>query len=183
MRRPLSPKLTKLKIFTQTLMAGIGLMKVNKSSRHPKITGDFAERLVLYWLSKYGFECSYVDHTGIDIIARNPHTNELVGISVKGRSRSTGTEETDVTIPKKNFGKAEVACKAFGCIPYFAIVVDAADKIYVFILSMKHLLKICPVTKSSAGWHMRKKHIAAYLKDPSIMVVNFKHQTIKWWGS
>ena len=48
-------------------------MRVNKSSRHTKITGDFGETLVLYWLSKYGFECAPVDHTGIDIIARNPH--------------------------------------------------------------------------------------------------------------
>ncbi len=39
-------------------------MELSKSSRHSKITGDFAEHLVLYWLSKYGFECAKVDHTG-----------------------------------------------------------------------------------------------------------------------
>ena len=58
-------------------------MEINKSSRHSKITGNFAESLVLYWLSKYGFECALVDHTGLDVIARNSHTNELMGISVK----------------------------------------------------------------------------------------------------
>jgi len=42
-------------------------MEIKKSSRHSKTTGDFAERLVLYWLSKYGFECTYVDHVGVDI--------------------------------------------------------------------------------------------------------------------
>lgn len=62
--------------------------KIAKRSRHSKITGDFAERLVLYWLSKYGFECAFVDHTGLDVIARNPHTGELMGISVKSRARS-----------------------------------------------------------------------------------------------
>ena len=67
-------------------------MKISKSSRHSKITGDFAERLILHWLSKYGFECAYVDHTGLDIIARNPSTDELMGISVKSRSRSAGDE-------------------------------------------------------------------------------------------
>lgn len=46
-------------------------MEINKSTRHSKITGDFSESLVLYWLSKYGFECALVDHTGIDIIANN----------------------------------------------------------------------------------------------------------------
>ena len=45
-------------------------MKLNKCSRHSKIAGDFGETLILYWLSKYGFECALVDHTGIDIIAR-----------------------------------------------------------------------------------------------------------------
>ena len=64
------------------------MIDISKSSRHAKITGDFGEALVLYWLSKYGFECARVDHTGIDLIARNPHTQELMGISVKSRSRN-----------------------------------------------------------------------------------------------
>jgi hypothetical protein len=63
-------------------------MKIQKSSRHSKITGDFAESLILYWLSKYGFESAKVDHTGIDLIARNTVTNEVMGISVKSRSRN-----------------------------------------------------------------------------------------------
>ncbi len=35
---------------------------INKSTRHSKNTGDFAENLVLYILSKHGFECANVDH-------------------------------------------------------------------------------------------------------------------------
>src|SRR5450759_1235279 len=99
-------------------------MEVNKSSRHSKITGNFAESLVLYWLSKYGFECALVDHTGLDVIARNRHTNELMGISVKARSRNTGTEGQYVSIPNDNFPKLGAACEAFGCSPYFALVID-----------------------------------------------------------
>src|SRR5262249_20687715 len=57
-----------------------------KSSRHSKIAGDFAEALVLYWLSKYGYECARVDHTGIDLIAREPD-GPVMGISVKCRDR------------------------------------------------------------------------------------------------
>ena len=94
-------------------------MKINKSTRHAKITGDFGEAFVLYWLSKYGFECALVDHTGIDIIARNPHTQEVMGISVKSRSRNEGTENDSISIPNDNFAKAEAACAAFGCVPYF----------------------------------------------------------------
>ncbi|MEW6067034.1 MAG: hypothetical protein AB1610_01865 [Nitrospirota bacterium] len=54
-------------------------MKITKSSRHSKITGNFAESLILYWLSKYGFECAKVEHTGIDIIARKPNLNTVMG--------------------------------------------------------------------------------------------------------
>ncbi|MCK7508599.1 MAG: hypothetical protein MZV70_34100 [Desulfobacterales bacterium] len=86
-----------------------------------------------------------VDHTGIDIIARNPHTElALVGISVKCRSRSTGTESTHVRIDRGDFNKMSAACEAFDCVPFFAIVVDAADTICGFILSMEHLLNASP---------------------------------------
>lgn len=113
-------------------------MRINKSTRHAKIAGDFGEALVLYWLSKYGFECAFVDHTGIDIIVRNPHTQEIMGISVKTRTRSEGAESEYVSIPNESFDKAEAACKSFGCVPYFAIVVDAGDTVTGFILSMAH---------------------------------------------
>ncbi len=80
-------------------------MEISKSSRHSKITGDFGEALVLYWLSKHGFECARIDRTGIDLIARNPHTSEVMGISVKGRSRNPGKEDTTVRIAKKIYKK------------------------------------------------------------------------------
>jgi Holliday junction resolvase-like predicted endonuclease len=88
-------------------------MIVNKSSRHSKITGDFAESIVLYWLSKYGFECAKVDHTGIDLIAKNPKTQELMGISVKSRSRNTGKEGQYIGIQNHNFEKVDFACQVF----------------------------------------------------------------------
>jgi Holliday junction resolvase-like predicted endonuclease len=88
-------------------------MEISKSSRHSKITGDFGEALVLYWLSKHGFECARIDHTGIDLIARNPHTSEVMGISVKGRSRNPGKEDTTVRIAKEDLQKAQEACIAF----------------------------------------------------------------------
>ena len=43
-------------------------MRISKSSWHSKITGDLGEALVLYWLSKHGFECARVDHTGNDAV-------------------------------------------------------------------------------------------------------------------
>src|SRR5215208_3694943 len=120
------------------------MMDIRKSPRHSKITGDYGEALVLYWLSKYGFECARVDHTGIDLIARNRHTRELMGISVKSRSRSKGTERSSLRIPSGNFEKANRACDEFGCVSYFVIVIDAGDATQGFVLPMAHLLKLYP---------------------------------------
>jgi Holliday junction resolvase-like predicted endonuclease len=157
-------------------------MEMSKSSRHSKITGDFAESLVLYWLSKYGFECAAVDHTGIDLIAKNPKNNELMGISVKSRSRNAGKESEFVSIKNDNFEKAKNACKAFGCIPYFAIVVDAGDKIIAFILSMAELEKIAPKGQTTCSWKMNPKSLEQYRNNPNIIIFEFTHQTHRWFG-
>jgi len=156
-------------------------MKINKSTRHAKITGNFGEAVVLYWLSKYGFECAPVDHTGIDIIARNPHTQEIMGISVKSRSRSEGSEEEYVSIRNDNFAKAEAACAAFGCVPYFAIVVDAGQIIRGFILPMSHLLTLFPKGKTASGWKMTEQYLKRYEDDPEIKMFEFETKTTKWW--
>jgi len=119
-------------------------MTMQKSTRHSKITGDFGEALILYWLSKHGFECARVDHTGIDIIATVPKSEERWGISVKCRSRAAGTENEYLGVPAADFAKAQKACKAFGCVPYFGVVVDMGSKVLAFILSMKHFRAIAP---------------------------------------
>jgi len=52
-----------------------------KRSRHSKIAGDFGEMLVLYYLSRYGFECARIDHTGIDLLARSADESRPRGIT------------------------------------------------------------------------------------------------------
>jgi len=156
-------------------------MKINKSSRHPKITGNFGEDLVLYWLSKHGFECANIDHTGIDIIARNPVTKELMGISVKSRSQSEGKEEDHMNISNDNFDKVQMACDAFGCKPYFAIVFDSREKIRVFILSMDEMIRIHPPGKSVSVWPMSKKKVEEYYNNKEIKIFEFSHKTHRWW--
>ena len=156
-------------------------MEINKSTRHSKITGDFTESLILYWLSKYGFECALVDHTGIDIIAYNPHTKERMGISVKSRSRNTGTEGQYLSIPNSNFEKVQAACDAFGCIPYFAIVIDEGNDIHAFITSMKHLLKLHPMKEKVSGWKMSRQWVGKYYSDQEIKTFHFSHKTTTWW--
>lgn len=83
-----------------------------KSSRHSKITGNFGEALILYWLSKRGFECANVDHTGIDLIARRPSSQEVLGISVKCRSRTEARDEAGVNLLHANDKKIEDTCRA-----------------------------------------------------------------------
>ena len=57
-----------------------------KGTRHQKIIGGFGELLLCNWLSRSGFEVAVVDHTGIDIIAYEPHSQKRLGITVKSRS-------------------------------------------------------------------------------------------------
>lgn len=155
-------------------------MKISKSTRHSKIAGDYFEHFVLYWLSKYGFECARVDHTGIDLIANNPNTDEKIGISVKGRTRTKGTEKGHVKIPIGNIKKTEAACKAFGCNPYFAIVVDAESIARCFILSLPSLIKISPPTRVGINWSMTDKAIKKYYKDKAITIIEFTSHVKRW---
>jgi hypothetical protein len=157
-------------------------MEIRKSTRHAKIAGDFGEALVLYWLSKFGFECALVDHTGIDIIARHPDRDEVMGISVKSRTRVPGTESTVLSIGVGNLTRADAACAAFKCKPYFAMVVDARDLIQVFVVSKERLLKS---RKDGGGvyWKMSDRLRAEYEVDKDVMRFELRTSTLRWWGA
>jgi hypothetical protein len=145
----------------------------SKRSNHSKITGDFAEALVLYWLSKYGFGCARVDHTGIDLIARNSTApKDIMGVSVKSRSRPPPADAS-ITIRADSFTKAQKACDAFHCVPYFAIAVDAKETIPVFITSMTHFLEVCPVRQRGAYWKVSLQYLNEHLTDDKIMMFQF----------
>src|ERR1700723_260056 len=135
---------------------------MKKSSRHSKITGDFAEALVLYWLSKSRYECACVDHTGIDLLAFSKNGSERMGISVKCRSRKDGTEKDSVTLPSDGFEKASKTCKTFGCEPFYAIVVDGASFIRCFLIPMIEVEQLA--TNGIDGrryWQMADKFLDA----------------------
>jgi Holliday junction resolvase-like predicted endonuclease len=157
-------------------------MDILKSSRHSKLAGSFGEALILYWLSKYGFECALVDHTGIDIIASRAGNGEVMGISVKSRTRSKGTEATHLAVRKRDIRKAEQACRSFGCAPYFAFVIDGGDTIRGYILSKDRLLTIYPGGAKVLAWQMSERRIKQYREDPDIRVFELKSQTHRWWG-
>jgi hypothetical protein len=162
-------------------LAEIGSDIEKKSSRHSHITGNFAEYLVLYWLSRGAFECARVDHTGIDLVARNPLNKELMGISVKSRSRYRGTERTSLNIPTEEFSKVAAACEAFGCEPYFAIVVDGGGWLRLYLTAMSHLLEIPKPGKNNVYWSMNKYQIERYRSDSRIKSVELNVSSLIWW--
>jgi hypothetical protein len=140
---------------------------MKKSTRHSKITGDFAEALVLYWLSKSGYECARVDHTGIDLIACKEDGSERMGISVQGRSRYAGTETVSVNLHP--FEDARGACKIFGLIPFAGIVVDGGNVIRCFLLSLDRLETIATGKKGGQRyWLMSSSRLDEYRADPEI---------------
>ncbi len=154
---------------------------MKKSSRHSKLTGNFGEALILYWLSKHGFECALVDHTGIDIIARPPSEAPVMGISVKSRSRVPGTEASHLAVRKRDIAKAEAACQSFGCTPYFAFVVDTGETIRSFLLSKEHLLKLYPGGSKVLAWQMSERKVDQYGRDPEIKSFELRTGTVRWW--
>ena len=99
-----------------TLFVGHKKMEINKSSRHAKIVGDLGEQLVCNWLSRSGWEVVPVDHTGIDLIAYYRKSEKRIGITIKSRTRTAGTEKASVNIFKKRNNDREKvlrACKDF----------------------------------------------------------------------
>jgi hypothetical protein len=156
---------------------------MSNSSNHKKIVGDFGEALVLYWLSKDEFECAKVDHTGIDLIASNPHTKKRMGISVKSRTRLTGKEKDCVTLKAKDFNHIETACEKFGCQPYFAIVIEAGEMIQVFITPVSRALHYRPRTKAGSSWKMSAHFQKLYKDDKKVMMFELKIKDVRWWTS
>ncbi len=128
------------------------------------ITGNFGEAVVLYWLSKRGFECANVDHTGIDLIARRPASEEVLGISVKCRSRTEARDEAGVNLLHANDKKIKSACHAFRCVPYIAVVVDQGSTVRGYLTTLQHARDKYP----GQSWRMSSAMIKLYESDPLI---------------
>jgi len=158
-------------------------MQVIKSSRHQKIIGNFGENLICNWLSRSGFEVAVVDHTGLDLIAYNPSTSLRIGVTVKSRTRTAGTEQTSVTVfQSRNRDRQKLldACEAFACEPWIAIYVETEDSADVFLTSLDNYdTTYCPQQQRAVdSWKMREKDQVLYAKDPRV-----KHIRISFNGS
>jgi hypothetical protein len=99
-----------------------------------------------------------------------------MGISVKCRDRYDQREKESVNLPADGFVKARKACEAFGCVPYYAIVVDTAAAVRCFILSLDHLETVAGGTPGGQRyWRMGGKDISRYSAD--LLIRGFVLQT------
>ena len=110
-----------------------------KSSRHSKIAGDFGEMLVLYYLSRYGFECARIDHTGIDLLARSAKESRPRGITVKTASRIDARKGKPSRQPLSLLEEATRACVPFNADPYLAIVFDGIERMCILLQSVEDI--------------------------------------------
>jgi len=126
-------------------------VQIHKSTRHSKLTGDFGEALILYWLSKHGYECARVDHTA-STSSRGPLDRERPRHFSQEPKPTTGTERSSLSIPKEEFTKVARACRAFCCTPHFGIVIDGGATLRGYIVPMRHLRRLAPLGKRVASW-------------------------------
>ena len=160
-------------------------MEIIKSSRHQKIIGDFGENLICNWLSRSGFEVTIVDHTGIDIIAYNPSTNQRLGITVKSRTRNVGKEGTAVNLfrsKKEDRFKLLDACKAFACKPWIAVYVETAAFADVYLTSLENYDMKYRGREERAidNWKMGEKDKQHYAEDSKVKHIRIKFLADNW---
>lgn len=162
-------------------------MEIVKSTRHQKIIGDYGEALLCNWLSRSGFEVTIVDHTGIDIVAYNPQTEQRLGISVKSRTRKQGTENTSVNVFSYQKGKNDRqkvlnACEAFAAEPWIAIYVESSSFADLYLLSLKHYDQEYQGNEKRAidDWKMGRKYRERYQADPEIRKIRMDFSGSSW---
>jgi hypothetical protein len=165
-------------------------VSITKSTRHHKIIGNFGEAFLCNWLSRSGFEVTIVDHTGLDIVAYHPATTRRLGITVKSRTRSLGSETTSVTVFSYRKGKDDRkklldACTAFGCEPWVALYVETDKSADLYLTSLEHFDATyrSHVAKSQDTWKMGKLLTKQYSQDPRIWHVSVSFESSTWGWS
>lgn len=126
-----------------------------------------------------------VDHTGIDVVAFDPRSGNLLGITVKSRTRNAGAEREHITIfREKNQDRAKVsaACKAFNCDPWIGVYVETEQAADLFLLSLKHFDTVYRGAKASRvdAWSMGGRNLARYAQDSDVHHIHFQFAPDHW---
>jgi hypothetical protein len=126
-----------------------------------------------------------VDHTGIDIIAFNKKLNKRIGISVKSRTRTKGTEKTFVNIFRRDDNdrqKIIESNKAFACGPWICVYVETANYAHIYLLSLDHYdekNRPNPDNKTDT-WKMGEKNKQEYDKDSDLNYIKILFDEKNW---
>jgi hypothetical protein len=156
-------------------------MDIVKSSRHQKIIGNFGESLICNWLSRSGFEVAIVDHTGIDIVAYDPATQQRLGITVKSRTRTAGKEDQSVNLYDEiDYKKFLDACEFFACKPWIGVYVEGTLRSDVFLTSLQNYEKNYGRDVKIKAWKMTSKYRERYEKDSRIKHIRIDFHTTNW---
>jgi hypothetical protein len=162
-------------------------MKIEKSTRHSKIIGEFGEAFLANMLSRSGFEVTRADHTGLDLIAYHRATRKRLGITVKSRTRTSGQENVSVNIfssQKAVADKAKLrdACEALGCDPWIAVYVEKATEAHLFLTSLANYeQRYCSKRQRVIDtWKMGKKDLATYAGDAGVFHVQVAFEGTNW---
>jgi len=156
---------------------------------HQKIVGNFGEYLMMYWLSKHGYECAHIDHVGIDIVAAHPDGNERLGISVKSRDvqrpEAVGEDIVIAGRREEKLAKVNSACEAFACEAYLAVVLDQdteqhEKKIFGFMTSFEHFLAMHSPNTKGLSWKWKEQALESYRRDNKVKMFECNYQNIRW---
>lgn len=167
---------------------------IEKSTRYTKISGDFGEHLILYWLSRSGFEAIRVDHTGIDVIAYHKQKEFRIGIAITARTFSQGSESREVYLfsarsteeLEKKRKLVTDACKAFACEPWIGVCVETEEYGDLYLTSLAHYDKKYRTQnqKSINAWKMGKRWKEKYASDSKVKHIHFEFNRCRWnWGN
>jgi Holliday junction resolvase-like predicted endonuclease len=107
------------------------------STRHQKIAGEYGEYLVLFKLSKRGWECVRIDHTGIDLIAYHKGTERRIGIRVMTRTRTNSSKNGAIDFSVEDLKKIERAGVFFAAVPYMGIALDRNGEMECHLFSLE----------------------------------------------
>jgi len=164
------------------------MIGIDKGARFQKILGNFGEYLVCHWLSRSGFEVCVVDHTGMDVIAYQPSTKQRLGITVKSRTRISGTESGSVYIfrEKTNDRKKLLgACEAFGCVPWIAVYAECDEDADLFLTSLANYDRKYRSKEKRAvdAWVMTGIQKAKYALDGEVRHIGIEFKAKNWWAA
>lgn len=151
---------------------------MNKSKRHSKITGDFGEYIVLYLLSKYGFECARIDYVGINLYAKNNKSGKKIGISVK--TNTLNSKKSTKGIEIDSIERAKDACNIFEIEPYLAVVFDQEEYITVIMFPIKKINDFCTTSKTKIRLNLNAESLKEYKDNPEIYYLRLKVEENGW---